>query len=299
MSMFRLAPRPVAVLATHLAAALMASVLGATPTAASVVCGSPDLPPGCGEYRTPADVHAAFANPDPAVIEAIMHDVSHARFLNIIRTPLGPDELEDFDSTLMALVDVELSVGGWLYDIPVSLSGPVSVLTWNKTGNTTGTFDTEIIAMSLTGNLLGMSVEVRESPSLATLGQTTITDLGGGLYEIDSFFDVFTEVSINGGPFVPQTGGPSRVDLVPEPTCGDGVIEGAEACDDGGTAPGDGCDASCQVEPGWICVGEPSVCTEESTPVPSMTPMGVGLLGGLVFAIAVGGLAVQRRRRAL
>ena len=33
-------------------------------------------------------------------------------------------------------------------------------------------------------------------------------------------------------------------------------------------------------------------------PVPSLSPQGVALLGGLVVAIAVAGLAVQRRRRA-
>jgi cysteine-rich repeat protein len=46
------------------------------------------------------------------------------------------------------------------------------------------------------------------------------------------------------------------------PICGNGVIEGLnEACDDGDTTPGDGCDASCQVEPGWSCAGEPSICS--------------------------------------
>ena len=34
-------------------------------------------------------------------------------------------------------------------------------------------------------------------------------------------------------------------------------------------------------------------------PIPSLSPAGMALLGGLVFAIAVGGLAVQRRHRAL
>ena len=33
--------------------------------------------------------------------------------------------------------------------------------------------------------------------------------------------------------------------------------------------------------------------------VPSLSPTGAALLGGLVFAIAVAGLAVQRRRRSL
>jgi cysteine-rich repeat protein len=45
------------------------------------------------------------------------------------------------------------------------------------------------------------------------------------------------------------------------PVCGDGFVDGTEQCDDGGTTPGDGCDASCQVESGWVCLGEPSVCT--------------------------------------
>jgi cysteine-rich repeat protein len=44
--------------------------------------------------------------------------------------------------------------------------------------------------------------------------------------------------------------------------CGDGVVNEAagEGCDDGALDPGDGCDASCQVEGGFACSGEPSVC---------------------------------------
>jgi len=51
------------------------------------------------------------------------------------------------------------------------------------------------------------------------------------------------------------------IGIVAVVTCGDGFVEGAEQCDDGGTAPGDGCDASCHVEAAWECVDEPSVCT--------------------------------------
>jgi cysteine-rich repeat protein len=45
------------------------------------------------------------------------------------------------------------------------------------------------------------------------------------------------------------------------PTCGNGTIEGAETCDDGNTQGTDGCDATCQVEAGFECTGEPSICT--------------------------------------
>jgi cysteine-rich repeat protein len=42
--------------------------------------------------------------------------------------------------------------------------------------------------------------------------------------------------------------------------CGDGMIGDGEACDDAATEPGDGCDTTCQIEPGYTCSGEPSVC---------------------------------------
>lgn len=44
----------------------------------------------------------------------------------------------------------------------------------------------------------------------------------------------------------------------PFPICGDGLLEGAETCDDGNVVPGDGCDASCQVEPDDPTGGDPT-----------------------------------------
>ena len=35
--------------------------------------------------------------------------------------------------------------------------------------------------------------------------------------------------------------------------CGDSAPDPGETCDDGNTAPGDGCSATCQIEPGWEC----------------------------------------------
>jgi cysteine-rich repeat protein len=45
--------------------------------------------------------------------------------------------------------------------------------------------------------------------------------------------------------------------------CGDGHVHflGGEECDDGNTNPFDGCNADCFVQPGFVCNGEPSVCT--------------------------------------
>lgn len=47
---------------------------------------------------------------------------------------------------------------------------------------------------------------------------------------------------------------------VPNPICGDGLVNVAEACDDGNVVAGDGCSAVCSVEPGFTCSGQPSAC---------------------------------------
>ena len=44
--------------------------------------------------------------------------------------------------------------------------------------------------------------------------------------------------------------------------CGDGVISLREDCDDGNNQNGDGCSASCGIEPGYGCTGQPSTCAQ-------------------------------------
>ncbi|MEL7368677.1 MAG: hypothetical protein AAFN74_07190, partial [Myxococcota bacterium] len=43
-------------------------------------------------------------------------------------------------------------------------------------------------------------------------------------------------------------------------SCGNGRIDAGETCDDENTSPTDGCSAACIIEPGYRCVGAPSVC---------------------------------------
>jgi cysteine-rich repeat protein len=53
------------------------------------------------------------------------------------------------------------------------------------------------------------------------------------------------------------------------PMCGDGLVDGSEECDDGWLTPGDGCDSSCQVEPGWLLTSRRAA----STPRPHGSPL--------------------------
>jgi cysteine-rich repeat protein len=62
------------------------------------------------------------------------------------------------------------------------------------------------------------------------------------------------------GDNVNNDGGGNDNDAGPVGFCGDGVVEGAEECDDNNLLDGDGCDPSCVAEEGWVCTGEPSVC---------------------------------------
>ncbi len=96
--------------------------------------------------------------------------------------------------------------------------------TWRITGNGgagTGTFDAEMLQLDVSGGNLPAGLMFRESPTRQSLGQTTITTISGGNFRIDSFFDVFTELTIDGGAtWSPDTTGPTSVTLgsVPEPS---------------------------------------------------------------------------------
>jgi len=67
------------------------------------------------------------------------------------------------------------------------------------------TYHTEMLALNLGG--LPFGAMIRESPTLASTGGHTITDAPPSGFHIDSFFDVFTELSLDGGAtWVPSTG---------------------------------------------------------------------------------------------
>lgn len=192
-----------------IAIALNAHLVGAQ----GIDTNDPVLPPLDGVYRTADQVHAQFNGPGLAVI---LQKPEHQAILRELNVIVGLDEHETFSSSLHA----EINVNGGPF-VPVMASGPVTTSVHNKVGNTTGTFQTEMLSMSLAGTSPFGPFMIRESPTLASLGMTSIADIGGGMYHIDSFFDVFTELSIDGGAtWIPDAQGPARVTLgpiIPEP----------------------------------------------------------------------------------
>ena len=169
----------------------------------------PLLPPVAGSYMNPFADHAIYSG--PGILVDLM-SIVHEPLPGAVRTPVGPDEVEDFNSNLHG----QATVNG-AGPVPIDMMGPVRTVVHGKVGNITGTFDTEMLAMSLTGVSPFGPLMVRESPTLPTLGKTSINDLGGGLYHIDSFFDVFTELSVDGGQTWMPSQNSTRVNLCPEP----------------------------------------------------------------------------------
>jgi hypothetical protein len=157
------------------------------------------LPPD-GSYVAPSENHE-YSTANISLDSSVLYD-----FTNIQRNAIGDDEQETFDAVFTA---DEIDQGLGL----ITLTGPVQVLTTDRLLSTTGLFDAEIVSMSLSsGNLM-----IREDPDRDSIGETEIIDLGGGLYHIDSFFDVYTEFSLDGGSNWYDSDDSTRMYLIPEP----------------------------------------------------------------------------------
>lgn len=80
-----------------------------------------------------------------------------------------------------------------------------------------GTFDTEMLSMDLASG----PFMIRESPTKQSLGRVTMSAPPGGTFHIDSFFDIFTELSLDGGqtwsPSLSSEGNAAPMHLAPPP----------------------------------------------------------------------------------
>ncbi len=76
------------------------------------------------------------------------------------------------------------------------------------------TYDTEMTGLTISGGSLPPGVMIRASGNGRSLGQTTIQPSPGSGFHIDSFFDVYSELSTdNGQTWSPATSGPPHMVL--------------------------------------------------------------------------------------
>jgi hypothetical protein len=120
-----------------------------------------------------------------------------------------------------SVVSGNLSING-VNQGNVSGNAAVTVqVTLNSINGNVFNFGTRMTQLDIHGLGGNPNVWVRIDPNTPSNGQTTETVLGGGLFQISSFFDVFTDLSLDGGvTWSPSPTNASRVTLVestPEP----------------------------------------------------------------------------------
>ena len=182
------------------AGAMLAMAVGAASSARAGYLSADDLLPSPVTASLPGDT-VLYANG----IQMRNLEATHPT----VRISPMPGPLH-IDSFFDIFTEVSLDGGGMFF--PVS-SGGRGIADGTCTIPVPGVrqCDVELLALDVFFSGGPLPVMIRESPMLRSTGGAIIQDLGGGGggggggYHIDSFFDVFTELSLDGG----QTWAPS------------------------------------------------------------------------------------------
>jgi hypothetical protein len=143
----------------------------------------------------------------------------NTQFLNVSgREPMTADGTDD-DCDSFFDVFTEVSLDGGMTWLPMTSQGHAlwTFAVYPAVGGVE-TIEAEMVSLNITGGGLPPDVMIRESPTRASGGGGSRTVLGGGGgYQIDSFFDVFTELSVDGGMSWYEGNIPLHMDGTPEP----------------------------------------------------------------------------------
>ncbi len=100
---------------------------------------------------------------------------------------------------------------------PLLLTGSVEEQVLGRTFSTeTGSWNTKLLSLALSGPLQGHTLSLGLGASDST-GTDSIDPIGGGLYQIDSFFDVFVDLTLDTNTPLHATRGPVLLTLQPTP----------------------------------------------------------------------------------
>jgi hypothetical protein len=138
-----------------------------------------------------------FSNPFGGSV--FIRDINVANLLNPIPPP--PILYTDYYNPSNVLVTLAMSIDNVNF-FPAQANGSFMVKIQNTTpaGSMMFNFDTEMLTMTLTGIGQFGTFMIRESPTKQSLGGTTLAQGPQPVpWKISSFFDVFTELSTDGG----------------------------------------------------------------------------------------------------
>jgi hypothetical protein len=127
----------------------------------------------------------------------------------------SPEMLPDGSWTVDSFFDITYRIE--FAGMPPATGAGMGHVTGTGVGNPNErVFDTEMLMLDLSGGG-AMPFMIRESPTLRSTGMTLIQELPGGGFAIDSFFDVFTELSLDGGQTWIPADRAMHMPTVPEP----------------------------------------------------------------------------------
>ncbi len=169
------------------------------------------LPPVGGEYRSPDEVFEIIDGlPAGTVIEiegALFDFIGLPEFIEIMDVP-GGSFVGGNRQTFYAQFEMSITGTGLLGGFNRSITMwdvAVETHTAPRTqGDAVQTFDTEMF--SLHGGIFGdpdfdlLTLRAGAEFGLPSPGQTTLTEIGGGAYNVDSFFDITYEIDFQGAP---------------------------------------------------------------------------------------------------
>lgn len=196
-----------------LAAAFLACLLLVTPQAAraNIIETTATLPPTSGGYTLPT----ICVN----IVCLVNGDVS-----NFVTTSVFAAN-QVVDGTAQFTGDFYQNIGGTpgAFITGISITADVGFTYFGRTGpDELGTFPSQLTEFQFNTTINGHMLDAMLNSSTPSTGTTSIHSISGtldGPFEVNSFFDVFAEISIDGGPFVP---GPERItslqSTVPEPS---------------------------------------------------------------------------------
>ena len=197
-------------------ASLTAVIYGASPrpAAASVITLDPSLP--------------VLGTPYTSLVGAGCFPVA-AVCISAASIELTSVVLSEFTATGQHIVTTAAYVGQLTTTAgtpigAVNLSGILEQEVLGRTFATElGSWTTNLVALSLTGPVLGSTLTVGLDPAHLSSGVSSVLPVPGAdqLFRIDSFFDVFVQADLNSVPPLHTTRGPLRFEAsataVPEP----------------------------------------------------------------------------------
>jgi hypothetical protein len=114
-------------------------------------------------------------------------------------TPTPPSGTYTIDSFFDVFFDITLDGGATWTPKYAPGTGKSQQVPTTPPGSNPRVFDTEMLMLSIQGGTAPSGMRLRESPTLPSRGRLSIENVGGGQFRVDSFFDVFVELSVDSG----------------------------------------------------------------------------------------------------